>query len=85
MHLPDPQKIRGVSVWPGPELPRTEGTRKLKRRDIARLGGDRRGADAHSGSGASVEALLAQYAGGRASAPGRPWTSSGSHRSNAWN
>ena len=34
MRLPDPQKIRGVSVWPGAELPRTEGTRKLKRREI---------------------------------------------------
>ena len=27
-HLEDHQKIRGVSVWPGDELPRTEGTRR---------------------------------------------------------
>jgi long-chain acyl-CoA synthetase len=68
MHLPDPQKIRGVSVWPGPELPRTEGTRKLKRREI----GDwvaTGAAPTHTGSGRSVEALLAQYAGGRAVGP----------------
>ena len=34
--LEDYQRIRGVSAWPGPELPRTEGTRKLKRRDLQR-------------------------------------------------
>jgi long-chain acyl-CoA synthetase len=69
MHLPDPQKIRGVSVWPGPELPRTEGTRKLKRREI----GDwvaTGAARTHTGAGGSVAALLAQYAAGRAVGPG---------------
>ena len=30
LRLEDHQKIRGVSVWPGPALPRTEGTRKLR-------------------------------------------------------
>ena len=40
--LDDHQKIRRALVWPEPELPRTEGTRKLKRaaiRDWARSGG----------------------------------------------
>ena len=32
--LQDHQRIRGVSVWPSPALPRTEGTRKLKRRAV---------------------------------------------------
>ncbi len=32
--LNDAQRIRSFSVWPHPELPRTEGTRKLKRRAI---------------------------------------------------
>lgn len=32
--LADHQKIRSVSVWPSSELPRTEGTRKLKRREV---------------------------------------------------
>jgi long-chain acyl-CoA synthetase len=32
--LLDHQKVRSVSVWPGPELPRTEGTRKLRRREV---------------------------------------------------
>jgi long-chain acyl-CoA synthetase len=32
--LGDHQKIRNAVVWPGEELPRTEGTRKLKRREL---------------------------------------------------
>jgi long-chain acyl-CoA synthetase len=34
--LADHQRIRGISVWPFAELPRTEGTRKLKRREVKR-------------------------------------------------
>jgi long-chain acyl-CoA synthetase len=30
------QRIRSASVWPYPEFPRTEGTRKLKRHEIAK-------------------------------------------------
>src|SRR5262249_30816515 len=32
--LGDHQKIRAAAVWPGADLPRTEGTRKLKRREL---------------------------------------------------
>ncbi len=32
--LEDHQKVRGYSVWPEKELPRTEGTQKLKRGDL---------------------------------------------------
>lgn len=32
--LADHQKVHGVSSWPASELPRTEGTRKLRRREI---------------------------------------------------
>ena len=32
--LGDHQKIRAAAVWPGDELPRTEGTKKLKRREL---------------------------------------------------
>jgi long-chain acyl-CoA synthetase len=49
-HLEDHQKIRRVAVWPGAELPRTEGTRKLKRHEIARW----------LATGATVEAQLPQ-------------------------
>ena len=34
LRLADHQKIRAAAVWPGTELPRTEGTRKLKRREL---------------------------------------------------
>jgi long-chain acyl-CoA synthetase len=34
--LADYQRVRNVSVWPYDEFPRTEGTRKLKRHEIAR-------------------------------------------------
>src|SRR5258708_14845355 len=34
VQLADHQKIRAAAVWPGAELPRTEGTRKLKRREL---------------------------------------------------
>jgi long-chain acyl-CoA synthetase len=62
--LQDHQKVRRALVWPEPELPRTEGTRKLKRaaiRDWVRSGGSVapaavRGAD-------QFAALLAKYAG----------------------
>src|SRR5207247_976715 len=32
--LADHQKIRGVSIWTAGPLPRTEGTGKLKRREV---------------------------------------------------
>ena len=32
--LEDHQRVRGYSLWPGDELPRTEGTQKLKRGDL---------------------------------------------------
>ncbi|MBM3817552.1 MAG: AMP-binding protein [Acidimicrobiia bacterium] len=63
--LQDHQRIRAASVWPAGELPRTEGTRKLKRamirdwvasgeRPLAASGGD------------SLDALVARFARGRA-------------------
>jgi long-chain acyl-CoA synthetase len=62
--LDDHQKIRRALVWPEPELPRTEGTRKLKHlaiRDWVKSGGTtprlvQQGTDA-------LAALVAKYAG----------------------
>ena len=62
--LGDHQKIRRAFVWPEPELPRTEGTRKLKRaaiREWVKSGGAaprlvQQGTDA-------LAALVAKYAG----------------------
>jgi long-chain acyl-CoA synthetase len=62
--LDDHQRIRTVSVWPGPELPRTEGTRKLKRRAI-RDWVTAGGRTAALPEGDSIEALIARFARGR--------------------
>jgi long-chain acyl-CoA synthetase len=62
--LQDHQRIRTSSIWPGTELPRTEGTRKLKRRairDWVRAGGS----PVATPRGDSLEALLARFAHGR--------------------
>jgi long-chain acyl-CoA synthetase len=62
--LDDHQRIRTVSVWPGSELPRTDGTRKLKRRairDWVASGGQ----SVERPEGDSVEALIARFARGR--------------------
>jgi long-chain acyl-CoA synthetase len=62
--LQDHQRIRTSSIWPGTELPRTEGTRKLKRRairDWVRAGS----APVVAPTGDSLESLLARFAHGR--------------------
>ena len=61
--LSDHQRIRRTLMWPEPELPRTEGTRKLKRaaiREWVKSGGAPR--HVQSGSDA-LAALVARYAG----------------------
>jgi long-chain acyl-CoA synthetase len=61
--LADHQRIRRALVWPEPELPRTEGTRKLKRaaiRDWVASGGAPR--PVQQGTDA-LAALIAKYAG----------------------
>ena len=64
--LLDHQKIRGISVWPGQELPRTEGTRKLKRQQVRDWVASGSTAPTTGAHGSGVEALLAQFAHGRA-------------------
>jgi long-chain acyl-CoA synthetase len=79
--LGDHQKIRASAIWPGTELPRTEGTRKLKRRELrAWLLGQQSPAGSSSAgtspvgpspvgptfrSGATVSGILARFAPGR--------------------
>ena len=68
--LGDHQKIRAAALWPGTELPRTEGTRKLKRRELKQwlLGSQEPGRsrpEAHDGMGA----VLARFAPGRTIGP----------------
>jgi long-chain acyl-CoA synthetase len=70
------QRIRGFSVWTAGPLPRTEGTRKLRRRELQ--------AWVSSGSTPElttqpdgIEELLARYAPGRRIAPGTTLTELG--------
>ena len=62
--LQDHQRIRTSSVWTGADLPRTEGTRKLKRRAIRDwvMAGAR---PVEARSGDSLEDLLARFTHGR--------------------
>jgi long-chain acyl-CoA synthetase len=63
--LADHQKIRGAVAWPEPALPRTEGTRKLKRRELRQwLAGQRPSAPA-GGDRRDVASILARFAPGR--------------------
>jgi long-chain acyl-CoA synthetase len=73
--LGDHQKIRAAAVWPGAELPRTEGTRKLKRRELrawligqqgSPVGPTFRSGVSHT---RSVADILARFAPGRTLSP----------------
>ncbi len=62
--LQDHQRIRAASVWTTGELPRTEGTRKLKRaslRDWVRSASS----PPRPASGDTLESLIARFAHGR--------------------
>ena len=65
--LADHQRIRSFSVWTDGPLPRTEGTKKLKRAAIkAWVGAGATGATGATGADDQLQALLAKFAGGRA-------------------
>jgi long-chain acyl-CoA synthetase len=68
--LEDHQRIRSTSMWPGPSLPRTDGTLKLKRRELQRwASGATAGAPTSRSDRASVASLVARYASGRQVSP----------------
>ncbi|WP_321474035.1 AMP-binding protein [uncultured Paludibaculum sp.] len=63
--LEEHQKVRSYTVWSEPELPRTEGTRKLRRREIrARLSGEAHQAGPARAAG-GMETLLGKWTAGR--------------------
>jgi len=64
--LADHQRIRAFSIWPSGPLPRTEGTKKLKRAAIKAWVASG-SAPAAAGAGDDpLQSLLAKFAGGRA-------------------
>jgi long-chain acyl-CoA synthetase len=73
--LQDHQKIRAAVAWTSGELPRTEGTRKLKRRELRQwITGNRERAaplttGRHHGSAATVASVLGRFAPGRTIEP----------------
>ena len=64
--LGDHQRVRTVSAWPGEHLPRTEGTRKLKRVEIRRWAQDGTAGSVAAPAEDPVEAVLARLSHGRA-------------------
>ena len=66
--LEDHQRIRACSVWPNESLPRTEGTQKLKRRELRRwVEGEGSAAPRGPASSAhTVDAVVAGFTHGRA-------------------
>jgi long-chain acyl-CoA synthetase len=64
--LQDHQRIRSFSIWPRDELPRTEGTRKLKRQAIREWVATGTPPAAAVSGDDPLAALLARYAAGRA-------------------
>jgi long-chain acyl-CoA synthetase len=75
--LQDHQKIRAAVAWTSGDLPRTEGTKKLKRRELRDwLMGGQRGTDRDAttgaksrGAGRSAAAVLERFAPGRTITP----------------
>jgi len=68
--LEDHQRIRSFSIWPGGALPRTEGTGKLRRKEIQRwVAGAASPSDRRPGAVASAADVVARFARGRAVTP----------------
>jgi long-chain acyl-CoA synthetase len=68
--LEDHQRVWSTSIWPGALLPRTEGTKKLKRRDLQRwAAGEAVGAASGPMGAASVADVVARFSAGRTIGP----------------
>ena len=68
--LEDHQRVWSTSIWPGDTLPRTEGTQKLKRRELQRwVAGEATGAPAAASHAATVQDVVARFVAGRSLSP----------------
>ena len=64
--LEDHQRVWSTSIWTEGPLPRTEGTQKLKRRELQRwAAGESAGAPSRRAAGASLFEIVARHSGGR--------------------
>ncbi len=68
LRLEDHQQVRERSIWPGESLPRTEGTRKLKRRELKRWveAGDGAGPPAAAAGSGGAAAIVQRFTPDRA-------------------
>jgi len=67
--LEDHQRVWSTSIWPAAALPRTEGTQKLKRRELQRwAAGESKDAPSLA-AGSSLEAIVGQFAANREITP----------------
>jgi long-chain acyl-CoA synthetase len=67
--LADHQRIRAAQIWPGAELPRTDGTKKLKRHQIRAWLQTGAAPPVAASRADNVESVIARFAGGRPLAP----------------
>jgi long-chain acyl-CoA synthetase len=68
--LEDHQRVWSTSIWPSGSLPRTEGTQKLKRREIQRwASGESPATAASAGHGTSVIEIVRRFAPNRETGP----------------
>jgi long-chain acyl-CoA synthetase len=67
--LEDHQRVWSTSIWPGTALPRTEGTQKLKRRDLQRWAAGGAPSPAAGGAGTSVAEIVRRFAADRPADP----------------
>lgn len=66
--LPDHQRVRGVSVWPSDALPRTDGTKKLKRQAVREWVATGKAVTTQATSDDALQALIEKFAGARSMA-----------------
>jgi long-chain acyl-CoA synthetase len=67
--LEDHQLVRSSSIWPGDRLPRTEGTAKLKRRELQHWAAGGMPAPGAAGPERSIEDVVGRFASGRTITP----------------
>ncbi len=67
--LEDHQRVWSHSIWPGETLPRTEGTQKLKRRDLQRWAAGESADRTTAPAGTTVEDVVARFTAGRELTP----------------
>ena len=67
--LEDHQRVWSSSVWPGEALPRTEGTQKLKRRQIQLWAAGEAPTSSSTTTGTSLPEIIGRYTAGRELTP----------------